>query len=74
MMPVAGRLADGGVRCARALSVYVCLQVDWGKIKPPPDGMVKMHSELAEPTADQLGNVASKLAVLKLNGASHSIP
>jgi len=42
--------------------------IDWSLIKPPPEEMIAMHANLAEPTADELAGEMQKLAVLKLNG------
>eukprot|EP00039_Didymoeca_costata_P018591 m.334105 g.334105 ORF g.334105 m.334105 type:complete len:489 (-) comp17290_c0_seq1:120-1586(-) len=43
-------------------------KVEWPLIKQPPEGMIKKHADLPEPTKEQLTAIMDKLAVLKLNG------
>jgi UTP--glucose-1-phosphate uridylyltransferase len=43
-------------------------KIEWGKIQPPPPGMIKLWDDLPEPTKEELPAYTSKLAVLKLNG------
>ncbi|EGG19956.1 UDP-glucose pyrophosphorylase 2 [Cavenderia fasciculata] len=42
--------------------------IDWDKIRPPPSEMVINYKELSGCSQEQRINLASKLAVLKLNG------
>lgn len=43
-------------------------KIDWGKIKPPSDDLILAHNTLAECSPKHVKELASKLAVLKLNG------
>lgn len=43
-------------------------KIDWNKIKPPSDDLILPHSTLPECSPKRAKELASKLAVLKLNG------
>eukprot|EP00123_Amoebidium_parasiticum_P012074 comp21094_c0_seq1/m.28473 comp21094_c0_seq1/g.28473 ORF comp21094_c0_seq1/g.28473 comp21094_c0_seq1/m.28473 type:complete len:493 (-) comp21094_c0_seq1:387-1865(-) len=43
-------------------------KISWDKIKPPPQGMVRLYNELAEVPESDIRDQLEKLVVVKLNG------
>lgn len=42
--------------------------IDWAKIKPPPEQMVKLYQQITPCPEDRMQELGKKLVVLKLNG------